>query len=318
MQIKCSSCGASQNYIEGTECTFCGSLITANSEVSKRIEKLNSNGNLFRLAEVAFEGGNFEEAILYYNKCLEIDPDFFEAWYKKGLSIIQTSTVGNFKSTQGLASINEAINNCPNHLLFKKRIKIDLIPVVVNYLYVSLKHYTDFRSLTGSATEFAEKINRTNSVIEFIINNSELSLREIEKLYNTYKDVTKKTQMAQIGGTNKSEPGIPIGFAYKHLLYMEEKLRGLWEIKSPTTAPSKRFCFIATAAMGDYNHPVVMDLRLFRDNWLLKREWGVRFTNWYYKHGPKAANVIAKSNLLKKITYYTIVKPLQLITKKFN
>jgi hypothetical protein len=77
-------------------------------------------------------------------------------------------------------------------------------------------------------------------------------------------------------------------------------------------------CFIATAAMGDYDHPVVMDLRMFRDNWLLKREWGVKFTNWYYTHGPKAANVIDKSTLLKKITFVTIVKPLQVITKKLR
>ncbi len=77
-------------------------------------------------------------------------------------------------------------------------------------------------------------------------------------------------------------------------------------------------CFIATAAMGDYNHPVVMDLRLFRDNWLLKREWGVQFTSWYYTHGPKAASVIEKSTVLKKLTFYMIVKPLQVITKNLR
>ena len=77
-------------------------------------------------------------------------------------------------------------------------------------------------------------------------------------------------------------------------------------------------CFIATAAMGDYNHPVVMDLRLFRDNWLLKRVWGVKFTNWYYTHGPKAANIIEKSTLLRKLTFFAIVKPLQILTKRFK
>lgn len=80
----------------------------------------------------------------------------------------------------------------------------------------------------------------------------------------------------------------------------------------------KKGCFIATAAMGDYNHPVVMDLRLFRDNWLLKRVWGVKFTNWYYTHGPKAANIIEKSTLLRKLTFFAIVKPLQILTKRFN
>ena len=77
-------------------------------------------------------------------------------------------------------------------------------------------------------------------------------------------------------------------------------------------------CFIATAAMGDYDHPIVTDLRFFRDNWLLKRQWGVQFTNWYYTHGPKAASVIEKSKLLKSATFILVVKPLQLITKLFR
>jgi hypothetical protein len=77
-------------------------------------------------------------------------------------------------------------------------------------------------------------------------------------------------------------------------------------------------CFIATAALGNYNHPVVMDLRLFRDNWLLKRNWGVKFTNWYYTHGPKAASIIDKSLVLRKLTFALVVKPLQIITKKLK
>ncbi len=82
--------------------------------------------------------------------------------------------------------------------------------------------------------------------------------------------------------------------------------------------PASKKCFIATAAMGDYNHPVVVDLRTFRDNWLLKKTWGVSFTNWYYKHGPKAAKVIERSKILRWLTYILIVKPLQLITKKLR
>jgi len=81
---------------------------------------------------------------------------------------------------------------------------------------------------------------------------------------------------------------------------------------------TKSGCFIATAAMGNYNHPVVVDLKVFRDDWLLKHNWGVKFTNWYYKHGPKAAIVIEKSIVLKKLTFIFIVKPLQLLTKKLR
>jgi len=74
-------------------------------------------------------------------------------------------------------------------------------------------------------------------------------------------------------------------------------------------------CFIATAVMQDYNHPIVYDLRLFRDNWLTKRKWGQLFINWYYKNGEYAAKYISKSNLLKKLSYYFIVKPLYNLVK---
>jgi hypothetical protein len=78
-------------------------------------------------------------------------------------------------------------------------------------------------------------------------------------------------------------------------------------------------CFIATAAMGDYNHPTVIDLRLFRDNYLLKKSWGQKFTNWYYTHGPKVAKLIKHSRLGRKVTFFTIIKPLHfLVSNLFN
>lgn len=74
-------------------------------------------------------------------------------------------------------------------------------------------------------------------------------------------------------------------------------------------------CFIATATMGNYNHPVVIDLRIFRDEWLLKRKWGVKFTDWYYTNGSKAAMIIEKYKFLQLVSFVLIVKPLQVISK---
>lgn len=69
-------------------------------------------------------------------------------------------------------------------------------------------------------------------------------------------------------------------------------------------------CFIATAAMGDYDHPKVVELRSLRDHWILLKPWGQGFVNWYYKYGSKAATAIEKSKILKKLSYYLIVYPL--------
>ncbi len=76
----------------------------------------------------------------------------------------------------------------------------------------------------------------------------------------------------------------------------------------------KKGCFIATATMGDYNHPSVIILRDFRDNFLMKKAWGVTFVNWYYIKGPFYAKIIEKSMLLKKLSYWLIVKPLVFIS----
>jgi hypothetical protein len=75
------------------------------------------------------------------------------------------------------------------------------------------------------------------------------------------------------------------------------------------------WCFIATATMGSYDHPEVMELRNFRDNWILEKKWGENFVTWYYHYGAIAANYIEKSYLLKKVSYLLIVKPLVLLTK---
>jgi hypothetical protein len=74
-------------------------------------------------------------------------------------------------------------------------------------------------------------------------------------------------------------------------------------------------CFIATACYKNYNHPIVLELRFFRDNFLQKRSWGRRFIKFYYKHSPKYARYIATNNVLKTISKVAIIKPLYYISK---
>lgn len=77
-------------------------------------------------------------------------------------------------------------------------------------------------------------------------------------------------------------------------------------------------CFIATATMGDYDHPDVMELRHLRDEWILNKSWGEKFVKWYYNYGAIAARVIEKSTVLKKLSYAFIVKPLVSFSRILN
>lgn len=73
-------------------------------------------------------------------------------------------------------------------------------------------------------------------------------------------------------------------------------------------------CFIATATMGSYNNPIVKDLRIFRDTFLQKSYFGREFIKIYYKFGPYPAKLIAKSVILRKISYFLIIRPLYFVT----
>lgn len=77
-------------------------------------------------------------------------------------------------------------------------------------------------------------------------------------------------------------------------------------------------CFVATAVYGNENHPVINDLRSFRDNWLDKKKYGRNFIIWYYKKGPLLASWIDKSKIRKNLAYTLIIKPLHLIIKLFR
>ncbi len=86
------------------------------------------------------------------------------------------------------------------------------------------------------------------------------------------------------------------------------------EIQQKKQAP----CFIATATLGTDNHQILTDLRFFRNEYLLKKNWGRRFVFHYYKFGPAAAKPIAHNKLLRLFVYILVIRPLHLVVKLFS
>lgn len=58
-------------------------------------------------------------------------------------------------------------------------------------------------------------------------------------------------------------------------------------------------CFIATAAYGSYQEAHVKVLRQFRDRYLLTNAAGKSFVDFYYRHSPAIAGVIAENSVLR-------------------
>ena len=63
--------------------------------------------------------------------------------------------------------------------------------------------------------------------------------------------------------------------------------------------PSKKRCFIATAAFGSSLEPHVVALKAFRDRYLITNTLGKKFVSFYYKKSPVAAKFIKDHNVLK-------------------
>jgi|TARA_B110000259_G_scaffold127792_1_gene144447 uncharacterized tellurite resistance protein B-like protein len=100
-------------------------------------------------------------------------------------------------------------------------------------------------------------------------------------------------------------------------IIQEDNQRMREQVQSAKKQPSKKEgCFVATAVMGDYNDPLVLDLRKYRDETIQKSAIGRGFINLYYRFGPIPAKVIAKNDFLRLVVLKALIKPLHKLVKR--
>ncbi len=74
-------------------------------------------------------------------------------------------------------------------------------------------------------------------------------------------------------------------------------------------------CFVVTATMGNANHPIVCDMRNFRDNCLSSFSFGRRTIAFYERIGPEMARLISFSSLLRLVSFCVIVLPSWIVAR---
>ena len=205
MQIKCTSCGATQNIAEGQNCGFCGSAI----ETEKAKENYNSAisgelGNLMMMADTAVEATNWEEALTFYNQALTKDVTNSDAWLGKGIAIVYTSKIGDIKTTEAIAYWKNAIKHAPNPDSMGKRVAKE-INSVVNSFYPSMEnHYIEFHNLDNAYQELVSRFSTLEKAQDFATQLDTDSIEYLETGYALCKRVISIPKKFAIAAGNSA------------------------------------------------------------------------------------------------------------------
>jgi hypothetical protein len=300
-----------------------------------------NNENIQLLADNAFEVENFKLAYDYYNRLLESNLEDSKNWIRKGICAIKLSKFDAMLDKEALSAIKTGfqLETYPEQELtdLLNKISSDLYEKILESVkFIQSEIDREFNALQIPAgTLYAVNQMRKTSINLKVWNEYKHKLFHYFKLMDYivklkptpiscekgYRSVNYTNTVSEQSGkhffqldSSSDEGKLLSGL----LLFSKLELEKDNPQNTVTNPKSSSGCFIATATMGNYDHFMVMELRTFRDDWLLRKKWGQNFTSWYYQKGPIAARFIDRSVLLKAICFSTIVFPLYLLAKKIN
>lgn len=339
LSLNCSSCGAQlENFKEKSEvkCDFCNN-ITRIIRPIKVISKLTDVSeseivrftNFVAILEKSMVAGNYKEAYDYCNKALEIDPQSAALWENKAISCFWIRTDSDIIETEAkeiltyLNAAKQADTDSKTYEDTASSIASNLFyAVYYRYLMVTPDLSSNGKELDRYSLDASKKILSYIKIMELCFDIYPVSFY----LEVAVKELTNLTKMNWINfdnnGNKVTDDWWKKSFSFDAVRTRDRYISKLTKLNSNYIAPEftkkSGWCFIATATMGSYDHPEVMELRNFRDNWILEKKWGESFVTWYYHYGSIAAKSIEKSFVLKKICYLLIVKPLYILSKLIN
>lgn len=269
------------------------------------------------MARTALIGGNNVEALAYYNRVLEVEPEWAEAWIGKGKAAGWQSTLANFRFGEMLIAFNHAIASASDDE--KPRFVIEAVEEVnrvVAALYsMARNHMIEYVALDNSWSTYLGQVSEMLDVLESARLWSPDSRVTLDNIVHLCKDNIEGFSYRD--PYNNNTPSLHgITPAYEQLLKtrMDQAIAAIRAL-DPTYAPpaiqkkTADACFVVTATLGDFDHPDVTLLRRFRDVWLSKRPSGRLAVRAYYRIGPLVADIIRDRPALRRWSRRLIVRP---------
>jgi tetratricopeptide (TPR) repeat protein len=281
--------------------------------------------NLLGLARTAQLAGNSEEALNYFNRVLEADPNLSEAWMGKGKAAGWLSSLVHIRVGEAIVAFGHAIATAPEadkpDITFQAVEEVNRI--VVALYGMARRHLEDFVALPASWEQYLNQVAQLLNGLDEVKNWIQNDRSTLENVVYLCKD--------NIEGVGYNDPFDYNAYKtwnlspeYEALLKarLDGAVSTLREIDpayaAPTIEKKTADCFVVTATMGDEGHPTVKLMRRFRDERLVQKRWGRGLIAQYYRLGPRAARVIAPSLLLRSLSFVLLVAPVAFVVKQLT
>lgn len=272
---------------------------------------------LLGLARNALVAGNSQEALDYFNRVLESDPTNSEAWMGKGKAAGWLSSIADMRVPEMLLAFNHAIANAPEadkETTIREAVN-EANRLVVALYGISRKHLLEYVSLQQSWPEYVARVASMLSYLEEISNWMPSDRTTLENIIHLCKD-----NIEGVCYRDQFDQNMPKAWTLtqqyearmrSQLGNAADRLRVLDPTYATPTIEKKQAdsCFVVTATMGHPNHPTVVLMRQFRDQWLMQKRWGKSLAAWYYRNGPLAAALIRRSAFLRFAAFILVVSP---------
>jgi tetratricopeptide (TPR) repeat protein len=277
----------------------------------------SNTSNLLGLARSAQLADNSEEALGYFNRVLEADPSISEAWIGKGKAAGWLSSLANIRTNETLVAFNHAIATAPEEL---KQATVEAAVGETNRIVVALygiarRHLNEYVHLSNIWVAYLNQVAQLLDALDEVHRWSPADTTTLENIVTLCKDNIEGVSYRDPFDNNTAKAW-HLSAQYEELIKGRlngavEDLRQLDPSYAPPTIEKKQAeaCFVITATMGDGEHPKVILMRRFRDEWLVKRKWGRVAAGYYYSFGPCAAGIIRASRLLRVLSLILIVTP---------
>jgi tetratricopeptide (TPR) repeat protein len=194
INLKCTSCGGTLSVPDNlsvANCIYCGAkILLTESESHKDQLKLKS---YTEISESALKAQNYQEAVDYCNKILEIDSKNFLAWINKAIATFWLTTEANNRYDEAFSYLDKAEHIYPGNPKIGE-IKKEIIQLQVAWL---VKVGTDkLNRANYQASRGEETRDDYISAANYYLQASYIAPDDINLLFNIYVIVKSKENIS--------------------------------------------------------------------------------------------------------------------------